>query len=112
MKKVLMKHENDNVATALEDIKVGDKVSILSGSNKILSEITAKNPIPFGNKIAVKDISGCAEVQKCGYKIGIALKEIKCGELVHVHNVESEKVNFPPSIIDEILRQMGLQNIE
>jgi len=64
-------------------------------------------PIPFGNKIAIKDISEKSEIIKCGYKIGLSLKVINKGQLVHVHNVESEKVNFPPSIIKEILRQMG-----
>ncbi|WBW96463.1 D-galactarate dehydratase [Oceanirhabdus sp. W0125-5] len=107
MRKVLMKTDNDNVATALEDIIVGDMAKVLSHKNEVIDEFKAYEPIPFGNKIAVKDISEKSEIIKCGYKIGLSLKVINKGQFVHVHNVQSEKVNFPPSIIKEILRQMG-----
>jgi len=107
MSKVLMKTDIDNVATALEDIEVGDVVEVLSHKNEVIDQFTTNEPIPFGNKIAVKDISEKSEIIKCGYKIGLSLKEINKGQFVHVHNVESEKVNFPPSIVKEILRQMG-----
>ncbi|CAH2211952.1 UxaA family hydrolase [Tepidibacter aestuarii] len=109
MKKAIIKHPNDNVATVLENIDVNEKVQILSEKTEVLDVITAIDPIPFGNKIAICNIEADVEIIKCGYSIGKSSKQIEKGKLVHVHNVRSERINFPDVIIDEIIRQMGLK---
>lgn len=48
---------------------------------------TANHDIPFGHKIAVKDIRKGQEIIKYGKPIGVASTEIKSGDWVHTHNV-------------------------
>ena len=45
--------------------------------------------VPFGHKIAVRDIHKGELIMKYGEEIGIATKEIKKGEYVHIHNLDS-----------------------
>jgi len=106
MKKTMIKHSEDNVAIALTGIQKGDKVIVMSKSNEAVLELTAKTNIPYGNKIAINKINGNDHIYKDHYKIGTAIQTIEAGELVHVHNVKSNRINFPESIIAEIISQM------
>lgn len=81
-----MVNPKDNVATALIDIKKEEVVEIRAPT---LLSIKAKSNIPFGHKFAIKDISKGEEIVKYGEVIGRAIKEIREGEHVHIHNVES-----------------------
>jgi len=82
----LMLSEKDNVATLLEDVASGTGVLIRLGRKT--STVNAKENIPFGFKIAVSDIAKGANIIKYGETIGIASRDIKQGEMVHVHNLE------------------------
>lgn len=79
MKKLLKIHEKDNVSLAVEPVNKGEK----------LADIRAKDDIPFGHKIALKDISKGESVIKFGFSIGNAFNDIKKGEWVHSHNLKS-----------------------
>lgn len=109
MKKALKKYSRDNVATALENVNAKEIIQILSEKNEIINEITTVDAIPFGNKIALCDIEMDTDIIKSGYALGKSTKEIKKGKLVHVHNVRSQRINFPEPIINEILRQMNIK---
>jgi len=76
----------DNVANALVDIEKGEVVEIFT--SRTLS-VKVKSDIPFGHKFAVRDIPKGGEIIKYGEVIGRATKDIREGEHVHVHNVES-----------------------
>lgn len=76
----------DNVATAVRDIAVGEKVKTEDGV-----VVETLNPIPFGHKVAIKDIANGAEVLKYGEPIGVAIAPIKFGEHTHVHNVDGAR---------------------
>jgi len=82
----LMLSPKDNVATLLEDVAPGAKVLIRLGRET--STVGATESIPFGFKIAVADIAKGATIIKYGETIGIASRDIKEGELVHIHNLE------------------------
>lgn len=84
--KAIIVDSKDNVATAREKIDSG---TILI--NDIQDDIVAKEDIPFGFKIALKQIATGEPIIKYGYKIGIATRDIAVGELVHVHNVTGER---------------------
>lgn len=76
----------DNVATAaLDDVNPGTAYlqSGKDGSIKLL------DPIPFGHKAAIIDIPAGAPIVKYGVTIAIAIKDIRCGEHVHIHNAKS-----------------------
>jgi altronate dehydratase small subunit len=79
----------DNVATIFaNDIKDGTEVEIRDkkGNSEKVSVI---GDVPYGHKIAVKDIKKDELIIKYGEEIGIATKDIKKGEYVHVHNLDS-----------------------
>ena len=71
-------HNNDNVVTAKSDI---DPDILLNDEN-----ITTKQFIPVGHKIATKDISKGEDIIKYDNIIGTASDNIAIGDHVHVHN--------------------------
>ena len=89
-KRSLKINHRDNVATALEEIKQGEKVEVQdAGGDKIL--LIAKDLIPFGHKIALEDIAHNKDVIKYGASIGSTTKPISTGEYVHTHNLISSR---------------------
>lgn len=83
----------DNVATAIDDIKIGEEVLIKRMGKDF--KVTVKQSIPFGHKFAIKKIDREEEVIKYGEVIGIAASNIDIGEHVHVHNlVSSRKMGY------------------
>ncbi|GAB6084764.1 UxaA family hydrolase [Alkaliphilus crotonatoxidans] len=80
---------NDSVATATIDLKKGTKVSMFIGEKEL--DIVVNDDIPFGHKFAIKEAAIGEHVLKYGESIGKATKEIKIGDHVHVHNVESAR---------------------
>lgn len=79
---------DDNVATVFSNGKTNDiaKVSSFDGDR---INIKISEDIPFGHKLAVKDIKKGEEIIKYGEEIGIASKNIKKGDYVHIHNLNS-----------------------
>lgn len=85
MKPYLKINDNDNVLVALQDLHEGDKISVDE------TEITIKENIPFGHKIAVSDIHKGESVYKYGLPIGYAGTEIQQGQHIHTHNLKSNR---------------------
>ena len=85
---VIVINEKDNVATALEPLKAGAKVSAeVQGRAE---EIKLLSDIPMGHKFALKDMEEGEAVIKYGEPIGQSTAKITRGEHVHVHNVASQ----------------------
>jgi altronate dehydratase len=70
-------HSDDNVSTLL-DTKIDDHITA--------DGILMFESIPFGHKIAIKDIAKGQAIIKYGVPIGIATQNIKAGGHVHVQN--------------------------
>ena len=87
MKRAIALTEKDNVATMIDKVNKGEDVDVTIGRRKIV--ITAEDEIPFGHKIALKEIKKGEKVIKYGEPIGQATRDIKKGEHVHVHNIKS-----------------------
>ena len=90
LKIALKVNDLDNVATIFANgIKDGMEVEIRDKrGNKELVKVIGD--VPYGHKIAVKDIHVKEQITKYGgEEIGIATHEIKKGEYVHVHNLDS-----------------------
>jgi hypothetical protein len=83
---VILSHPKDNVATAKSSIESGTSLAI-SKAKKIIT----KEKIPFAHKIALRRIPRDGAVVKYGERIGRAIREIKPGEWVHIHNVTGER---------------------
>lgn len=79
----LIHHPKDNVAVILsESMKKGDTIEIGSRT------IPLRASIPFGHKVAIRDIPKGDYAVKYGQKIGKAKRDIHPGEHVHGHNLE------------------------
>jgi altronate dehydratase small subunit len=87
LKKASVFNPNDNVATALSDLEYNNIITVQIGEKS--REITLKQAIPFGHKFAICHIDKGNNVVKYGIVIGRSNKEIRIGEHVHIHNVES-----------------------
>lgn len=81
---MLLLSENDNVFVACRNIEPGE-ILIFKEDRYTLDE-----PIMLGHKIASKDISKGENIIKFNVSIGSAIKDIKKGAHVHIHNIKSD----------------------
>ncbi|MGB9857746.1 MAG: UxaA family hydrolase [Dictyoglomaceae bacterium] len=89
--KFLVHNKRDNVGVAVADIKKGEKVKGYYLEEGEWIELEALDDIPLGHKIALQDLVQRDLVIKYGEVIGEAVKEIKKGEHVHIHNIKSRR---------------------
>jgi LDH2 family malate/lactate/ureidoglycolate dehydrogenase len=80
---------NDDVAAVLDTVAAGATVAVIGASGETVHEITARQPIPFGHKLAIHAIGEGLPVNRYGFPIGIATAMISPGEHVHSHNMRS-----------------------
>ena len=81
----------DNVATVFSnevvsgcEVEVRDK----KGNGYVM---TVNGDIPYGHKVALRDIHVGEDITKYGECLGEATKEIGKGDYVHVHNLDSKR---------------------
>ena len=87
-RKFIIIDPQDNVATAIVDLKARDRME--DGECIVLLACD----IPFGHKFALVDIAEGEYIIKYGSAIGRATSMIRGGDHVHVHNVQD--------IVDEV----------
>lgn len=92
----------DNVATAIENIGLGNVVNIISAEGNIVDKVKAKQEIPLGHKIAITNIKKGEHIMKYGEVIGKATKDIERGDYVHIHNIESLRMPLPQYLRREL----------
>jgi len=88
LEKAIKNHEADNVATLFGEAKAGGRVTVMDKKGNAF-EMSVKDDIPYGHKIALTRIAKGAQVTKYGEEIGIATADIEPGEHVHIHNIDS-----------------------
>ena len=89
----LLVHEaKDNVGVVVvEGLKAGtDMLAVITHDNSDF-RITAKNDIPIGHKIALKDLKKGDTIWKYGQDVGMTKADIKKGEHLHVHNAKTKR---------------------
>lgn len=85
---MIVLHADDNVATALKDIRAGSMARVV-GPNGRLPDVTVTSEIRLGHKAATRPVGLGELVVKHGTPFGRATAAIATGEHVHVHNVSS-----------------------
>ncbi|MBQ7848720.1 MAG: UxaA family hydrolase [Clostridia bacterium] len=81
--------DSDNVATIFANGVVdGTQVDIRDKKGNS-EHVVVIGDVPYGHKIAVRDIKKGELIIKYGEEIGGALADIRKGEYVHVHNLEA-----------------------
>ncbi len=81
-------HASDNVATLLGEAAAGALLEIVGPVGG--RDLTAREKIELGHKVALAAIPEGAPVTKFGVVIGIAMRTIEPGEWVHLHNCRSQ----------------------
>ena len=83
---ILIIHPRDNVAVALRRLEAGEMTVA-----KKTKGFPALEGIPASHKIALRDISKGDEIIKYGEIVAVSTRDIKKGEWVHTHNLESKR---------------------
>ena len=89
LKLALKVDDLDNVATIFANgITDGTEVEVREkkGNSEI---ITVHGDVPYGHKIALRDIAPGEHIMKYGECIGAASHPISKGDYVHVHNLDA-----------------------
>lgn len=82
----------DTVAVAVvEGVTAGQELTgwIMDEDRQI--KVKARQDIPIGHKIALKDMAAGETVFKYGADIGRVVAPIKAGEHAHVHNIKTKR---------------------
>jgi altronate dehydratase small subunit len=82
-------NEKDNVATVFSNGAERGAAVTVKDEKGVEKEIVISEDIPYGHKLAIRDIAKGELIIKYGEEIGIAVADIKKGDYVHVHNLES-----------------------
>lgn len=102
MKLALKVHDGDNVATIFaEGVRDGTQVEVRDQQGRA-QVLTVYGDIPYGHKIALRDIAAGARIVKYGEEIGVASREIRKGEYVHIHNLDSMRGRGDLPLVEEI----------
>ena len=86
VKRAIVLHRDDNVATLIDAGEPGDVVRLMGVGH---GELTLRDDVPFGHKCAISAIAGSHDVTKYGQVIGRATHPIAVGDHAHVHNIEA-----------------------
>lgn len=77
--KTIRLHPDDDVVIALEPLAAGSRIET--------EDLTVRETIPAGHKIAVRKIPKQGAIRRYNQVIGLASLPIEAGQHVHVHNV-------------------------
>ena len=91
MRHFLVHDARDNVGVAVADVEAGQTVTGTSLDRGQSLQITAREAIPLGHKLALKDLKVGDTVIKYGEDIGKVVADIRVGEHVHVHNLKTKR---------------------
>ncbi len=86
-------HEADDSVgvVVVEGVTAGQTLHgwIMQGDGEVT--MTARDAIPIGHKIAIRDLGVDASVIKYGVDIGRVIAPIATGQHLHVHNVKTRR---------------------
>lgn len=86
----LAHNQGDDVAVAVRDTGPGEaRAAYLNSGDRF--GITAREAIPLGHKIALRDLGASEDVLEYGVLIGLTRGPVAAGQLVHTHNLRSAR---------------------
>lgn len=87
--KAIIHNPYDNVSVVIQDVAAGARVGTVTLDGREAGTVEAAEDIPFGHKIAVRDLAAGEEAIEYGRPIGRAFRPIAKGSHVHTHNLKS-----------------------
>lgn len=100
MRRAIIIDADDNVATAIDDLKPGEVLKLAVGNTEV--EVRVADAVKFGHKIALQFIPRGASVIKYNETVGTTTQDIEVGQHVHVHNVVSNRANAQGMAVREV----------
>ena len=89
---VVMHEPKDTVGVAVvEGITAGTQLNAWIMDEDEIITVSARQDIPIGHKVALKDMNVGDTVFKYGVDIGKVVAPIAAGEHVHVHNIKTKR---------------------
>lgn len=89
---VVLHDAKDTVAVAVvEGIKAGTELNAWIMDEDKIVQVTAKQDIPIGHKVALTDMKVGDTVYKYGVDIGKVVEPIQAGQHAHVHNIKTKR---------------------
>lgn len=83
---------NDSVAVVVvEGVRAGMDLSGWIMDEDRMTRVTAKQDIPIGHKVALRDMAVGDTVVKYGIDMGKVVAPIRAGEHAHVHNIKTKR---------------------
>jgi (2R)-sulfolactate sulfo-lyase subunit alpha len=88
----LVHNSKDNVGVVVvEDLEAGTKMLGVITEDDSTTNLSAKDDIPIGHKVALTDLKAGDTVIKYGEDVGVMTGRAKKGEHVHTHNLKTKK---------------------
>jgi len=84
--------EHDSVGVVVQEgVQSGQELTgwIMDQDREI--KVRAKNDIPIGHKLAIRELAANDTVIKYGVDIGRTVAALKVGEHAHVHNIKTKR---------------------
>lgn len=82
----------DTVAVVVvEGVKAGTELAGWIMDEDKSTSVVARQDIPIGHKVALKDMNPGDTVWKYGVDMGKVVAPIKAGEHAHVHNIKTKR---------------------
>jgi (2R)-sulfolactate sulfo-lyase subunit alpha len=89
---IVLHEAKDTVGVAVvEGIKAGTQLNAWIMDEDEVVTVAAKQDIPIGHKVALKDMAVGDTVFKYGVDIGKVVAPITAGEHAHVHNIKTKR---------------------
>jgi (2R)-sulfolactate sulfo-lyase subunit alpha len=89
---IVLHEAKDTVGVAVvEGIKAGSQLNAWIMDEDEIVTVPAKQDIPIGHKVALKDMKMGDTVFKYGVDIGKVVAPITAGEHAHVHNIKTKR---------------------
>lgn len=107
MKNLIQINEKDNIVVALTDLSKGEIISIGD------KNITLKEDVKRGHKVAIEDIKIDENIIKYGFPIGHSIMDISKGQWVHTHNSKTnldgiKEYTFNQKLIENTYKNRNL----
>ena len=89
---LLVHDRHDNVGVVVvEGLKAGSRMLCVITADDSDFSLTARQDVPIGHKIALKDLKTGDTVIKYGQDIGRIVADVAKGEHVHTHNLKTKR---------------------
>jgi len=89
---IVLHDAKDTVGVAVvEGIRAGTQLNAWIMDEDEIITVPAKQDIPIGHKVALKDMAVGDTVYKYGVDIGRVVAPIAAGEHAHVHNIKTKR---------------------